>query len=169
MPQLRPRVPGVVLHVVGSRVPPEIATLQCADVVIHGFVEDLDPLLDQMRVSIAPLRYGAGIKGKIGTAMTAGLPVVATTIAAEGMSLTHGENIMVADDPGQLAAAVAELYLNEGLWNKISSNGLILAEQEWGAASAWRILQGLLIELDMKIPEPTHPISLYSEGSLGNS
>ena len=137
MPQLRPRVPGVVLHVVGSRVPPEIATLQCADVVIHGFVEDLDPLLDQMRVSIAPLRYGAGIKGKIGTAMTAGLPVVATTIAAEGMSLTHGENIMVADDPGQLAAAVAELYLNEGLWNKISSNGLILAEQEWGAASAW--------------------------------
>lgn len=169
MPLLRPRVPGVVLHVVGSRVPPEIATLQCADVVIHGFVEDLDPLLDQMRVSIAPLRYGAGIKGKIGTAMTAGLPVVATTIAAEGMLLTHGENIMVADDPGQLAAAVAELYLNEGLWNKISSNGLILAEQEWGAASAWRILQGLLTELDMKIPEPTHPISLYSERSLGNS
>ena len=168
MPLLRPRIPGIVLHVVGSRVPPEIAALQGADVVIHGFVEDLEPLLDQMRVSIAPLRYGAGIKGKIGTAMTAGLPVVATTMAAEGMSLTHGENILVADDPEQLATAVAELYLNESLWNKISSNGLILAEQEWGSASAWRILEGLLTELDMTIPEPTRSIALYSERSLGN-
>jgi len=168
MPLLRPKVPGVVLHVVGSRVPPEIAALQAADVVIRGFVEDLEPLLDQMRVSIAPLRYGAGIKGKIGTAMTVGLPVVATTMAAEGMSLTHGENILVADNPEQLATAVAELYLNEELWNRISSNGLIQAEQEWGTASAWRILQGILIEFDIKIPEPAYPILLYSERSLGN-
>lgn len=166
MPLLRKKIPGIVLHVIGSKVPPEIAGLQCADVLIHGFVEDLDPLLDQMRVSIAPLRYGAGIKGKIGTAMTAGLPVVATTIAAEGMALTNGENILVADEPEQIAKAVAEVYLDETLWNKLSSNGLELAEQSWGGASAWRILQGILSELDMTPGEPAYPISLYTEQSI---
>ena len=71
--------------------------LQSDDVVITGYVKDLDPLLDQMRISVAPLRYGAGIKGKIGTAMAAGLPIVATSLAAEGMSLTNEENILIAD------------------------------------------------------------------------
>ena len=54
------------------------------DVIITGFVENLNPLLDKMRISVAPLRFGAGIKGKIASAMAVGLPVVATEFAAEG-------------------------------------------------------------------------------------
>lgn len=163
MPLLRKKVPGVVFNVVGSKVPQAISDLQCEDVVIHGFVANLDPLLDQMLVSIAPLRYGAGIKGKIGSAMTVGLPVVATTMATEGMALTPRENILVADKPESIAEAIAELYQNEDLWNQISTNGLAFAEEAWGAAAAWQILQELLEGLDIKTSQ-TCPqnISLYS-------
>ena len=97
MPILRRRLPGIRFYAVGSNPPATIHALASEDVVVTGFVEDLSSLLDQMRVSVAPLRYGAGIKGKIGTAMVVGLPVVATSLAAEGMSLTIGENILVAD------------------------------------------------------------------------
>jgi len=163
MPLLRLRLPGVVLNVVGSKIPPEITALRSADVVVHGFVKDLGLLLDRMRVSVAPLRFGAGIKGKIGTAMTAGLPVVATPMAAEGMAVSHRENILVAETPELFAQAVAELYLQADLWNRISSNGLAFAEQAWGGLAAWRVLQGILEEFDLTIPAPTYPISLYSE------
>jgi len=74
----------VKFYVVGSKPPSEIQALACEDVIITGFVEDLNPLLDKMRLSVAPLRYGAGIKGKIASAMAVGLPVVATEFAAEG-------------------------------------------------------------------------------------
>ena len=106
------------------------------------------------------------VEGKIGTAMTAGLPVVATTMAAEGMELSAGENILIADDPEPLAAAVADVYLNEDLWNRISANGLELAEHAWGGASAWRILKDLLGELGMQPQDPVYPISLYTEESI---
>ncbi len=165
MPLLREKLLGVVFNVVGSKVPQAISDLQCEDVVIHGFVEDLDSLLDEMRVSIAPLRYGAGIKGKIGSAMTVGLPVVATTMAAEGMALTPRENILVADKPEAIAEAIAELYKNEGLWNQLSTNGLAFAEKAWGAAAAWRVLHEILGELELAMPESKYFSALYNSNA----
>lgn len=162
MPLLRNKLPGIVFNIVGSMVPPAISELQCKDVVVHGFVEDLNSLLDEMRVSIAPLRYGAGIKGKIGSAMAVGLPVVGTSMAVEGMELSHCENILIADTPDQFSDAVAELYQNEDLWNRISSNGLVFAAQAWGPAAGWRILQEILQDLDMEVDDPCYKISLYS-------
>ena len=69
MPLLRQRLPGARFHAVGSKPPEAITALAAPDVVIEGFVEDLKPLLDSMCLSVAPLRYGAGVKGKVGTAL----------------------------------------------------------------------------------------------------
>ena len=161
MPILRRDLPGVRFHVVGSKPPPEIKALAADDVKIVGFVDDLKPLLDQMRVSVAPVRYGAGVKGKIGTAMAAGLPVVATSVGAEGMSLTHGANVLVADDAEGLAAAVVRLYQDETLWNKISREGIEFADATWGAEPAWRSFAAILRELEFDI-DPAHgQLSLY--------
>ncbi|MDD5579588.1 MAG: glycosyltransferase [Methylobacter sp.] len=165
MPFLRRLLPGIYFHVVGSKATAEIFALEAKDVVITGFVDDLNPFLDKMRVSVAPLRYGAGIKGKIGTAMTVGLPVVATPLAAEGMSVTDGENIVVSEGGEQFAEAVARLYQDEALWNRISRNGLELAENLWGAEAAWRILSDIMAELGLDAARGTRKLLLYNANS----
>jgi len=163
MPLLRRKLPGICFYVVGSKPTDEIIALASDDVIITGFVEDLTPLLDKMRVSVAPLRYGAGVKGKIGTAMAAGLPVVSTVVGAEGMSLTKGENILLADDPETFAKAIAKVYKDENLWNKISQKGLEFAKKAWGAESAREILSNIFEKLDIDIAHSEYPLSLYSE------
>jgi glycosyltransferase involved in cell wall biosynthesis len=162
MPLLRKKIPGVRFYAVGSKPPEEIKGLAAEDIIITGFIEDLTSLLDKMRVSVAPLRYGAGIKGKIGIAMAVGLPVVATSLAAEGMSLTDGENILVADGAEALADTLARIYHNETLWNCISKNGLAFAEQTWGAEAAWGILAAILADMGIEAKRGAHPLSLYS-------
>ena len=83
-PAVRARLPGVELSIVGSNMPAAIRDLAVAGVRVLGYVEDIDPLLDAARISIAPLRYGAGVKGKINQAMAFGLPVVADTDGSGG-------------------------------------------------------------------------------------
>jgi glycosyltransferase involved in cell wall biosynthesis len=162
MPLLRKRLPGVHFYAVGSNPPADIQELSASDVIITGFVEDLTSVLNKMRVSVAPLRYGAGIKGKIGTALAAGLPVVATSLAAEGMSLIDGENILVADGPEALANAVGRIYEDETLWNRLSQNGLVFADKAWGAEAAWKILAEILRELGFSSGRTNRQLSLYS-------
>ncbi len=163
MPLLRKQLPGVHFHVVGSNPPAEIQALATEDVIITGFVKNLAPLFDQVRVSVAPLRYGAGIKGKVGTAMAAGLPVVATSLAAEGMSLTDGENILVADGPEAFANAVTRIYRDEILWNHIGKNGLAFADETWGAKAAWKTLSAILEDISIPVKRGAYELSLYSE------
>ncbi len=147
MPLLRTRLPGVRFNIVGSNPPNEIQLLAAEDIIISGFVKNLNPLLDKMRVSVAPLRFGAGIKGKIGTAMAAGLPVVATSVAAEGMALSDGKNILIADGAEPFADAIKKIYTDEILWNRISDNGVQFAECLWGAQAGSRALSRILLNL----------------------
>jgi hypothetical protein len=162
MPILRGRLPGIRFYAVGSNPPSAIRTLASEDVVITGFVEDLSSLLDKMRVSVAPLRYGAGIKGKIGTAMVAGLPTIATSLAAEGMSLIDGENILVADGEEEFAEAVIQLYKNEPLWNSLSKAGLDFSAKRWGSKAAWVILESILQGIGISIESQKYPVKFYS-------
>lgn len=161
MPLLRKRLPSVCFYAVGSNMPAEIQKLASEDVIITGFVEDLNPLLDKMRVSVAPLRYGAGIKGKIATAMAVCLPTVATSLAAEGMALTKGENILIADGAEAFADAIAQLYRDEMLWKKLSRNGLEFAEKTWGGEAVWAKLDSILRNLGIYSFRGNHPLRLY--------
>ena len=80
--------------------------------------------MDACRVSVAPLRYGAGVKGKVNMAMSFGLPVVATSVAVEGMHVAAGDDVLVADDAAAFAEAVIRAYRDEPLWNRLSERGL---------------------------------------------
>ena len=124
LPRVRERVPGAKTYIVGSKVPPTIRVMATDDFVVTGFVPDVTPYFTGCRISIAPLRYGAGVKGKINLAMSYGLPVVATTPSIEGMHLTDGEDVLVADTPDTFADAIARLYQDEALWQKLASGGL---------------------------------------------
>jgi glycosyltransferase involved in cell wall biosynthesis len=99
--------------------------------VVTGHVPDVEAQLRQARVFVAPLRYGAGMKGKNGHAMAHGLPVVTSTVGAEGMGLEDGRHTLIRDDPEAFAAAVVELYTQPPLWERISANALELVRTRW--------------------------------------
>ncbi len=123
-PLLRTLLPGVVVHCIGAEPPPAVRALaQSEGIVVHGHVPDLTPYLDGVRVTVAPLRYGAGVKGKVNQSMAHGQPVVATPCAVEGMYLRDGEDVLIADTAESFAQSVARLYLDETLWLRLARGG----------------------------------------------
>jgi O-antigen biosynthesis protein len=146
-PLVRPQLPDVRLHIVGSDMPKEIEDLRRLDGIVPvGYVEDLKPTLSQCRLSIAPLRYGAGIKGKIGTSLSHGVPCVATPLAVEGMGLVDGINVRIGEDAPTFANALVELYRDKHAWEALSRNGLDYFEQQYSFASGLARLRSLLRE-----------------------
>jgi GT2 family glycosyltransferase len=144
-PLVLEQVPGARLHVVGSHMPPEIRALgQAPGVEAVGFVDDLDRFLDRRRVSIAPLRYGAGAKGKVAGSLARGLPVVCTPVAAEGMGLTPDLDVLVGDSPQALARHVVTLLTDDARWQAMSEASLAYARDVTSRASAHRRMRELL-------------------------
>ncbi|MDR3444384.1 MULTISPECIES: glycosyltransferase [unclassified Dyella] len=123
-PRIRQQRPDIELHLIGDIPESEQRRLDLPGVHIHGRVADLGPWMERSRIALAPLRYGAGVKGKVNMAMSHGLPVVASTIASEGMNLERGESVLVADDGASFASAILCLYDDPDLWLRLSDGGL---------------------------------------------
>lgn len=123
LPRVRIALPGVKTYIVGSKVPASVRALAAEDFVVTGYVPDVAPYFTGCRISIAPLRYGAGVKGKVNFAMSYGLPVVATPAAVEGMFLEPDRDVLVADTAPEFAAAIARLYQDEVLWQQLAAAG----------------------------------------------
>jgi O-antigen biosynthesis protein len=143
-PRVRARLPDVTFHVIGSKAPPQILELAHDGVVVHGYVEDIAPFMDGCRLALAPLRYGAGVKGKVNMAMSCGLPVVATTPAVEGMHARNGEDVLIADLPADFAAAIVRAYGDADLWKKLSDNGLANVSRHFSFDAARAALARIL-------------------------
>ena len=151
-PLIQRSIPGVRFFAIGSNPPPALLNLASESVVVTGFVDDLSAVLNGIKVAVAPLRYGAGIKGKIATTLSLGLPCVASSIAAEGMGLKPQEEVLIADHPDDFAAAVLLLYTDNKLWNEISQKGLLFSEKEYGATAAEVTIRELLEPLGFDCP-----------------
>lgn len=153
-PLVRREVPDMVFHVVGNYAPPEIQALDGKDgIVIEGFVEDLDPLLASVRLAVAPLRYGAGIKGKIGMTMGAGVPNVCTSIATEGMGVENEKQALVADSPEDFAAAVVRLHSDAELWQRLSEAGRALVRECFSEQAGTEQFKRVLREAGLWVEE----------------
>ena len=132
-PQVHAALPEAEFHIIGAEAPEDVIALgTCPGVRFIGYVADLDPVLASHRLSVAPLLYGAGIKGKLGAAMGAGVPSVSTTIGAEGMGIVDGVHALVRDEPRAFAEAVITLYRDPDLWERIARNGRRLVEDRFG-------------------------------------
>lgn len=123
-PRIRAKVPDASFTVVGSNPPEAVRDLQSDFVRVTGYVPSTTPYLLGSQISVAPLRFGAGMKGKIGEAMAHGLPVVTTSVGASGMHLVHRENAMIADTPGGFADSVMDLLQDPDLHQRIRRNAL---------------------------------------------
>jgi glycosyltransferase involved in cell wall biosynthesis len=111
---------------------------------ITGHVPALDPYFDRARVFVAPLRYGAGLKGKIIDALVRGVPVVTTTVGAEGIGLEHGITAMIADDAAAFADAIVRLYTDRALWEGMRDRAAEHARATFGAESFRASMRELL-------------------------
>ena len=124
-PIIRKKRPDVSLSIVGSNPTKDVVDLGKVDgVKVFGFVLDLAPILYSHRLAIAPLRYGAGMKGKVGQSLAYGLPLVTTSVGAEGMDLVNGEDVFIADNKFIFAKYVIKLIDDDELWQKFSKNGI---------------------------------------------
>lgn len=151
--QIRTKLPDLNLIVIGSDMPARIRNLKHEGVKIVGYVEDLRPYFDSCRVFVAPLRFGAGIKGKIGLSMAFGLPVVTTSIGAEGMGLEHQTNVLVSNDPREFAAQVVALYTERQLWYRLRRNAQRHMRLRYAPKEVQRALFKILKELSHARPE----------------
>lgn len=147
MPRLRRRGVRPTLHIVGYAGSEAFADRACPDVRVHDFVADLAPIMAAMKIALAPLRYGAGVKGKINMAMSHGVPVVTTAVGAEGMELRDHHDALIADDADAFADAVVQLQQDEALWLKLSDNGLENVRRHFSHEVARKALQEVLARL----------------------
>jgi len=142
-PIVSKRLPKAKFYIIGEKPPPEIVALATERVIVAGLQRDVRPFFDGVKLSIAPLRFGAGVKGKINQSMAFGVPVVATSLAIEGMELHDRENILVADEPEDFGWALIELYESEELWSQLSENGIRKTRELYSTETARKKLEFL--------------------------
>ena len=124
LPAIHQSKPDLLFNIAGSDTPQAIFDLSNVEgIVVHGWVSDLSFLFQRSRVFVAPLRYGAGVKGKIGQALSFGLPVVTTSIGAEGLELIAGLHCEIADTPQEFATAINRLLTDDAHWETLSKHG----------------------------------------------
>ena len=123
---IRKQLPKAEIHIYGAYVNQQIQELhnKKEGFIIKGFAEDADEVVENAKVVLAPLNYGAGIKGKLTEAMLCGTPSVTTTIGVEGMAGNFPWNGFVADDFSNFALKAVELYTNKPVWEQAQLNGI---------------------------------------------
>lgn len=153
-PLVREMLPDARLKIVGPDAPDEIAAYHTPSggVEILGFVEDLGKLHCTMRLTVAPLRYGAGLKGKVVASLAVGMPCVATPEAVEGMVDGSAADILVADDARAFAQAIAKVHSDRDLWYRMSNAGVAYAERNFSVGVTTQRIRDLLKRLGL--PQP---------------
>lgn len=152
-PGISARLPGVRFHIVGSHVPDEIEALASDSIVVAGYVDDASSYFNECRLSLAPLRYGAGLKGKVGRSLGYGCPVVASPVAAEGMALQDGRDIMIAGDDAAFIEAVVWAYEDPSLWQQLADNGRRYFEDNFSLNAGRARLAAIFNELGTLDPQ----------------
>jgi len=147
LPFIRQKHPNVRLSLVGHDPPPELNQYAAQGVEVIGAVPDTRPYLEQANVFVVPLRVGGGTRLKILEAMAMGKPVVSTSIGAEGLQVTPGHDILIADDPVEFASAVVKLLECPELRTDLAQNGRALVERLYDWNSIALKFEDVLVEI----------------------
>ncbi|PSG88656.1 glycosyltransferase [Aurantibacter aestuarii] len=121
MPLVWKSHPDIKINIVGSTITNQIKSYQSPNFNIMGFVDDIDTIINSSRVFVAPLRFGAGIKGKIGQSLEHGLPLATTDVGEEGFEFGSVRSKMVANNAKDFAQLILNLYENKQSWEEVSS------------------------------------------------
>jgi glycosyltransferase involved in cell wall biosynthesis len=145
LPLIRSKFPDIRLHCVGRQIDNRFHDMARADtgLEIHGFVDDVRPLITRASVFIVPLRIGGGTRLKIVDAMSMSKAVVSTSVGCEGLQVKDGHDIVIADSPPEFAGKVIEILRNPGLQDRLMSNARKTALEIY----SWKIIAPMLIEV----------------------
>jgi GT2 family glycosyltransferase len=153
MPRLRSALPGVRFMVYGAGIPDALRRRAAGDVVLAGYVANVAEVYDTCRVFVAPLRSGAGIKGKVIGALAAGVPTVLSTVAAEGTGIAQGREAFVAESASEWVEAICLLYTDEARWAAMSESAAGFARSQYSFASGRKLMRAALAAVDVYTPE----------------
>jgi glycosyltransferase involved in cell wall biosynthesis len=133
LPGLQRRFPDLEFWIVGKSPPPEVQGLAAPNVFVTGEVADVTPYYLRSSVAVVPLRAGGGSRLKILEAMALGRPVVSTTIGAEGLEVTHGQDILLADNAAAFTQAIVDLLTGEALCRSLTDKArrLVVDRHDW--------------------------------------
>ena len=151
MPVLRARGRGLVLHIAGSDITDAVVALAAPDVMVHGWVADLGDLLSRVRLSVAPLRYGAGFKGKVATSLNHGVPVVGSGIALEGTGLAIGPGVSLAGTAQEFAEAILAVHDDADGWAERSAHAIESCRRLYSPEAALGVYEGILQDFGLPV------------------
>lgn len=146
-PVIAEKYPDIKWHIVGGSAPEEVEALACENIILEGYLtdEELEQMYRRCRLVVVPLRYGAGVKGKIVEAAYYQIPVVTTSIGGEGLDETIG-SFRTEDDEKKLADLIIALYEDYEQLKQMSDAGEVLIETYFTSEAALKALR-----LDMNI------------------
>lgn len=147
MPLIITAHPQARLKIIGSNPPQAIQALASESVEVLGYVPETAPYLESAYISVAPLRFGGGMKGKVGEAMSYGLPVVTTSFGAEGFGLQPGKDLLVGDTAENFAAQVITLLDDADLYSRVARCGYEFIERHYSVQAVERMLDSSLQRL----------------------
>lgn len=141
MPELLKLLPDIKVHILGSNAPKEVLDLASKHLIIEGFVTDeqLEQFYRTSRLSVVPLRYGAGIKGKVIEAMRFGTPVVTTSTGSEGIPNAEAAMI-IEDDPKEIARKIAAVYNDPDRLVDMSKNCIGYIQENYSPSNAIQVI-----------------------------
>ena len=144
MPLVWKELPETTLWIIGNVPPCSVRALGSELIHVTGFVPDLDPYLKRARVSLNPLRYGAGVKGKIVTSLQAGIPVITTSCGNEGIQLRDGQDALIGESAAELADAAVRLLRDPALCERLIRSGTEVVRTRFSRELARRRMRELL-------------------------
>lgn len=144
-PILKNKTQNLTVTIVGENPPESISTLNSEEFRIMGWLPDLSEVYKNADISIAPLRWGGGIKGKVGEAMAQSLPVVTTSVGAEGFSAIHNKHLIVADSATEFAEAIDKLIRDPEFYSRVQKSANLFMSEKFSPET---IRTNLLVSID---------------------
>lgn len=141
LPHVRSQLPEAPTYLIGSRMPDHLANMRVPGVVPVGYVSVLAEMLHKMRLTIVPLRYGAGIKGKVLESFAHGLPCVMTEVAAEGLELPKDLAWLVARSPIEFTEKIVKVYTDGTFNRELSDAGLAYIQRRYSSLAVRKSLE----------------------------
>jgi glycosyltransferase involved in cell wall biosynthesis/GT2 family glycosyltransferase/2-polyprenyl-3-methyl-5-hydroxy-6-metoxy-1,4-benzoquinol methylase len=147
-PKILQHKQDATFHVIGYGAEPYRKEFESANVRVIGYVDDIDAALTRYKLFVCPITYGAGMKGKLGHAAGVGLPIVTTTLGAEGFSLIDGVNCFIADNPGSFANKCLHLFGDSVAWHAFSQELRLMISEHYSPEIVTAQLNSILKKSD---------------------
>jgi hypothetical protein len=150
-PAVRAELPDVQFFAIGADMPSQLRERADGGFVAVGHVDDLRPWLERVRLTVAPLRYGAGVKGKVLSSLAHGVPCIMTAIGAEGMDAVEAGSV-TAEDARSFAEQVIRLHQDGVAWERYSDAAMRWIDDNVSVASGRLRLRRLLVDIGVTFP-----------------